>query len=150
MANATTHTHDREKIPRMLLRAMALLVVVVLLLVTYARLTDRPLEAKPADGPIAMERVLHIIASDGGAAQVLDANGSVIANMADGEGGFVAGAWRAINYQRGLNNLDPALPVRLVRFEDGRLALFDDYTGWRMEIMGFGRDNTAAFARLLN
>lgn len=150
MADATTHPHDREKIPRLLLRAMALMVIVVLMLVTYARVTDRPLEAKPANGPIAAERVLHIIASDGGGAQVLDANGSVVANMADGKGGFVAGAWRAISYQRSLHGLDPNLPVRLVRFEDGRLALFDDHTGWRMEIMGFGRDNTAAFARLLN
>jgi hypothetical protein len=42
------------------------------------------------------------------------------------------------------------LPVRLVAFEDGRLALFDDATEWRAELIGFGRDNYAVFARLLN
>jgi putative photosynthetic complex assembly protein len=39
--------------------------------------------------------------------------------------------------------------VRLIRFEDGRIALKDDLTGWRAELIGFGADNTAAFARLL-
>jgi di/tricarboxylate transporter len=38
---------DKEMIPRRLLRAMLALVVVVLLIVTWARLTDRPLTAMP-------------------------------------------------------------------------------------------------------
>ena len=40
-------------------------------------------------------------------------------------------------------------PIRLVQFADGHIALFDDFTGFEAQIAGFGADNKAAFARLL-
>ena len=140
---------DREKIPMMLIRAMFGLVMIVLLLVTFARVTDRPLEATPKDGPIAQERIIHIFGTMAGAAKVLDANGTLIADLDHTKGGFIAGIWRSLNHERAKIDADPKAPVRLVRFEDGRLALFDDTTGFRIELIGFGADNTAAFVRLL-
>jgi putative photosynthetic complex assembly protein len=148
MSNSSAQ-QDREMIPRALLRAMFGLVVIVLLLVAYARLTDRPLEAKPIDGPVAQERVIHIFGTMAGAAKVLDANGTVIADLDPSQGGFIAGIWRSLNHERSKRNADQNAPVRLVQFADGRLALFDDFTGFRVELIGFGADNTAAFARLL-
>ena len=38
---------DREMVPTILVRAMFVLCVSVLIIVAYARLTDRPLEAMP-------------------------------------------------------------------------------------------------------
>ncbi len=147
----TTRTlpQDREMVPRVLLRAMFGLVLAVLALVTYAKLTDRPLEAQPANGPIAQERVLHIFGTMAGSAKVLDADGTLIADLDTTQGGFIAGVWRSLNHERNKINADLNAPVRLVRFEDGRLALFDDTTDFRLELIGFGADNTAAFARLL-
>ncbi len=141
---------DREMIPRILLRAMFGLVLVTLALVTFARLTDRPLEAMPADGPVAQERVIQIFGSMSGKARVLDQHGGLIADLSETEGGFVSGVWRSLNHERAKANIDPNAPVRLVQFTDGRLALFDDATGFRVELRGFGADNTAAFLRLLN
>lgn len=140
---------DREMIPRVLLRAMAALVLSCLALVTYARLTDRPLEALPPDGPVAAERIIHIDAGTDGAARVLARDGTLIADLGPTEGGFVGGVWRAVLHERGKIGADPSAPVRLVRFEAGGLALKDDVTGWRAELIGFGADNAAAFARLL-
>jgi len=140
---------DREKIPTRLIQAMFGLVLVVLALVTFARVTDRPLEAMPKDGPIAQERVIHIFGTMAGAAKVLDANGTMIADLDPTKGGFIAGIWRSLNHERSKVDADLTAPVRLVRFEDGRLALFDDTTGFRIELIGFGADNTAAFVRLL-
>jgi hypothetical protein len=34
--------------------------------------------------------------------------------------------------------------------ENNRLEIFDPSTGWGADLMGFGADNSAAFARLLN
>lgn len=146
--NTQAIRRDRERIPTLLVRAMFGLVFVVLLLVTYARVTERPLEAKPVDGPIAQERVIHIFGTMAGAAKVLDANGTLIADLDPTRGGFIAGIWRSLNHERSKVGIDPSGPVRLVQFEDGRLALFDDLTGFRIELIGFGADNTAAFARL--
>jgi putative photosynthetic complex assembly protein len=130
---------------------MALLVLSTLLLVTYASLTDRPLEALPVDGPIAQERVIHIVA-DGmsGAATITDEDGEIIADLSPTQGGFIAGVWRAVAYEREKNGTDLHAPVRLMRFTDGRLALRDDIGGSRFELVGFGQDNAAAFARLLD
>ena len=142
---------DREMIPKVLLRAMLALVVACLLIVTYARLTDRPLEAMPPqDMAIVKERALVIRGSMSGAATVLSPDGTVIADFHSDKGGFVAGIYRVLDRVRGQRGLPADLPVRLVAWEDGRLSLLDDATGWRTELTGFGADNLATFARLLD
>lgn len=140
---------DREMIPKALLRAMLALVLACLAIVTWARLTDRPLEAKPADGPVAQERMIEVIGDTSGAARVLDADGRLIVDLPSNKGGFIAGVWRSLAFARHRAGVDPDAPARLIRFEDGRLALKDDLSGWRVELIGFGQDNAAAFARLL-
>lgn len=145
-----TSPHDKEMVPRALVMAMFGMVVVVLFFVTFARLTDRPLEAQPVNGPVAQERLIRIQGTMGGSAKVHDADGTLIADLDQTKGGFIAGVWRSLNHERAKINADPNGPVRLVRFQDGRLALFDPSTGLRIELMGFGADNTAAFLRLLN
>ena len=142
---------DREMIPKTLLRGMLALVVACLLIVTYARLTDRPLEAMPPQGmAIVAERALVIEGSMTGAARVLDPSGAVIAEFTVDKGGFVAGIHRVLERVRGQRGLPNDLPVRLVAWQDGRLSLLDDATGWRAELTGFGADNLATFARLLD
>ena len=141
---------EREMIPRALLRAMLALVLVCLAIVAWARVTDRPLEAKPADGPVAQERAIQVFADTSGAARVVDADGRLIVDLPSDKGGFVAGVWRSLAFVRARAGVDPEAPARLIRFEDGRLALKDDLSGWRVELIGFGTDNAAAFARLLD
>ncbi len=148
--HAPAATRQRDMIPKALLRAMLALVLVCLAIVTWATLIDRPLEAKPSDGPIAMERSIKVYADTTGSARVLDADGALIVDLPANKGGFIAGVWRSLAFVRGLSGIDPEAPARLIRFKDGRLALKDDLSGWRVELMGFGADNTAAFARLLD
>lgn len=145
---------DREMIPVLLLRALLVLVICALVIVAYARFTDRPLEAMPvlegSDIGVLKERVLFIKA-DGmsGSARVLDNNGSVIADLDETQGGFVAGIYRVLKRTRTQAGLDPELPIRLVLFENGQLSLRDDYTAWRAELIGFGATNAATFAAML-
>lgn len=142
---------EREKIPTVLLRMMFALVLCALFIVTYARLTDRPLEAMPnSDQPIVQERALILTGEMNGSAQIMDMQGQVIASLAPEDGGFISGVYRVLVHERKKQNIPLHEPVRLVEFQDGRLALFDDTTGWRAELIGFGRTNYAAFARLLN
>ena len=149
-SSATVAAQQREMIPKALLRAMFGLVLVCLAIVTWARLTDRPLEAKPVDGPIAFERSITVAADTSGAAKVRDADGTLIVDLPANKGGFIAGVWRSLEFVRGKAGLDREAPARLIRFKDGRLALKDDLSGWRVELIGFGADNAAAFARLLD
>ena len=43
-----------------------------------------------------------------------------------------------------------AAPVRIVERENGHVAVIDDTTGWKIELIGYGQDNVAAFARLID
>lgn len=145
-------TRDKEMIPTVLIRAMFILCVCVLIIVSYARLTDRPLSATPPtveESPIVMERLIRIYAEMDGSARVFGVDGSLIADYANDEGGFIAGIHRVLVRERGAVGADASDPIRLVRFADGRLGLRDDLTDFRAELFGFGADNEAAFARLL-
>ncbi|MGB3554458.1 MAG: photosynthetic complex assembly protein PuhC [Jannaschia sp.] len=151
---ARLRSRDREMVPVVLLRAMGVLVVCALLITAYATLTDRPLEAMPAlegEMNIVKERAI-LIDADGvtGAARVLDANGSVIADLDPEQGGFVAGVHRVLVFEREKRGLTMQAPIRLILFENGQLSLRDDATGWRAEMIGFGAKNADTFARLLD
>lgn len=141
---------DREKIPRILLRAIFLFVVTVLAMVTWARVTGMEPAAMPPKGvPILTERTLIIFGDQEGNARVLDTYGNQVADLSPEQGGFISGVWRSMARARNQQGIDPNAPVRIVKFADGRLGLRDDLTGWRVELIGFGRDNTKAFERLL-
>ncbi|NKX45053.1 photosynthetic complex assembly protein PuhC [Roseicyclus persicicus] len=143
---------DKEMVPAILVRAMFVLCVCVLIIVAYARLTDRPLEAMPpseAEVPAVQERLIRIFGEMDGSARVLDVDGNVIADLGPTEGGFVAGIYRVLERERGAVGLHASEPIRLVRFSDGRIGLRDDLTDFRAELFGFGADNERVFARLL-
>jgi putative photosynthetic complex assembly protein len=143
---------DKEMVPTILVRAMFLMCLCVLIIVGYARLTDRPLSAMPPSeevAPIVHERTIRIFGEMDGSARVIDVDGTLIADFASDEGGFVAGIYRVLERERGAVGLDASEPIRLVRFSDGRIGLRDDYTDFRAELFGFGADNEAVFARLL-
>lgn len=143
---------DKEMVPTILVRAMFALCVSVLVIVAYARLTDRPLEAMPpseVEVPAVNERMIRIFGQMDGSARVLDIEGNVIADLGPTEGGFVAGIYRVLERKRGAVGLQASEPIRLVRFSDGRIGLRDDLTDFRAELFGFGASNEAVFARLL-
>ncbi|MDA0963009.1 MAG: photosynthetic complex assembly protein PuhC [Proteobacteria bacterium] len=141
---------DDELVPVFMVRAMFALVVVCLVLVSAARITGRPLESTPPDGAIVKERLIYLSGDTSGAARVLDANGSVIADLPGDQGGFIAGIERVIARERLKRNLPDDGPVLLQLREGNRLSIADPLTGWSAELMGFGLTNTRSFARLLD
>ena len=142
---------DKEMVPRILLRAMLAMVLCAIGLVVFARVTDRPLVAAPPVGiPVVAERVIVLSGDMAGRALVTDMDGRVIADLPGDKGGFVAGIWRVVQRERMLRKLPDNLPVRLVLYEDSRLVVYDDFTGWRAQLIGFGIDNYRTFYALLD
>ena len=149
METTRIHAKPHELVPRVLVRAMFALVAAVLILVSVARITDRPLEAQPSDAPIISERLIYLDGKDNGTARVLDETGTILATFSAEKGGFIAGIDRVIRRERMKSGLENAAPVSLRLREGHRLSIYDPETGWSAELMGFGADNLRAFARLL-
>ncbi len=138
---------EADKIPVGLLRAMLLLVVCTLTLVTAAVVSGRDTVARPEPAAVTAERDIRLIGGGAKAVTVLDADGTLLADLA--HGGFVTVVQNALETARHRHGVDPTLPVRLVRFANGRFAVEDPITGWSVELYAFGADNEAAFTRLL-
>ncbi|MCE0506236.1 MULTISPECIES: photosynthetic complex assembly protein PuhC [unclassified Roseivivax] len=139
----------RDLVPTAMVRAMAALVTLVLCLTAFWVWSGRPLEATPPVSPVQSERLVYLKGEMSGAARVLDANGVLIADFGPDEGGFIAGIYRVLERERTNARVPVDGPVRLVAYENGRLAIFDPTTDWGADLMGFGADNAAAFAKLL-
>ena len=149
--HADLRKRDREMIPRILVRAMFLMVLAALALAAYARLTDRPLVAAPPEGvEVITERVIVLSGDMAGRALVTDMEGRVIADLPGDKGGFVAGIWRVLQRERMLRRMPDDLPVRLTLYADNRLVVYDDFSGWRAQLVGFGIDNYRTFYNLLD
>ena len=141
---------DREMIPPVLLKAMAILALSALAITTYAVLTDRPLVGQPIPSEEIRSRSIILDGDKYGGVVVKTAEGAVMADLAPDEAGFISVIWRGMNRTRMQHGVAETLPLRLVEFENGRLAIFDDETGWTVELASFGDQNRASFAALLD
>lgn len=140
---------EKELVPRTLLRGMVALTMSVLVLVTYARLTDRPLIATPPESAVTIQRQVLLDGDLSGAATVTAMDGALIADLTPEQGGFVSGVWRVILRERTKHRVSLEGPVTLIGHANGRISIHDPSTEWSADLMGFGADNARAFARLL-
>lgn len=140
---------DRDLVPRIMVRAMFGLVLTVLALVTYARLSDAPLVSTPPESAVVLERHVFLQGEMSGAATVLDGNGALVARLAPEKGGFIAGIARVLDRERTKHGVALTGPVTVIKRADGRISIHDPSTGWGADLMGFGKDNALAFIRLL-
>jgi len=150
-----TYTHIAKRpefdlIPRFLIVAISSVLMICVAMVAISVLTDRPLDSTPPHEAVVTERMIYLSGEMSGAARVLDLNGQVIAELSPEQGGFIAGVYRVLVRERTKHGVAIDAPVRLVRTESNRIAVYDDTTNWRADLMGFGVDNSRAFARLLD
>lgn len=138
---------EREMIPAALLRAMFGLALASLIIVTYAVVTHRPHEGVPAAGTPVAERQFILEGKDAQAVTVRDTDGHVLMDLP--HGGFITVIQSGIARARVVARVDGNPPVRIIRYDNGRLVAEDPATGWSAELYAFGDDNKAAFERLL-
>jgi len=142
---------DREMVPRTLVVAMFTLMGVTLALTAFATLTDRTHVGVLAESPVVVETQLSLIGTREGNVAVLNANGIQIAHSAEDKQGFIGVIWRVMERRRLLaGNPGSVEPIRLVRRENGHIVLIDPVTDMTVPLIGYGPDNIAAFARLID
>ncbi len=151
LANQMKH-RDREMVPKFLVQAMFGLMFASVALVGYASYTDMPKSGVVADSPIVNERMITLVGGRDRAAgvAVLDENGDQIAHSTLNKSGFVDVIWVSVARERVVKDITTNDPLRLVRRENGNVAVIDPATDWKIELVGYGVDNVAAFARLID
>ena len=149
LANQMKH-RDREMVPKTLVIAMFSLMIAAFSLVGYATLTDRPVIAVAPHSDIVREVSITLDGSRSTGVAVLDENGTKIAHSNENKSGFIDVIWVSIMRERLIQDVPSNAPLRVVRRENGHVAVLDDTTGWKIELIGYGKDNVAAFARLID
>lgn len=139
---------EREMIPRVLLWAMFALAMITLAIVTLSVLTNRPHVGVPPAATAVSERWLVLEGKSAQAVVVRDADGTLLMDLP--HGGFITVIQSAMARARLVAKVAGNPPLRIVRYDNGRLVAEDPTTGWSAELYAFGGDNKAAFERLLD
>lgn len=139
---------EREMIPKGLLIAMAALALSSLVLVSFSVITKRPQEGVPASSQPLSETLLILEGQSAQAVTVRDANGNLLMDLP--HGGFITVIQNAMQRERTVAGVQGNPPIKIVRYQNGRLVAEDPVTGWSAELYAFGDDNKAAFERLLS
>jgi putative photosynthetic complex assembly protein len=148
LPSPTFRNRDRDMVPRTLLWAMFGLAMASLAITTFAVVTGREPVAQPQAAEVLRDRWVVLEGHDAQAVTVRNTDGSVLLDLA--HGGFVTVIQNGLATERKKHRVDPLLPVRIVEYANGRLAVEDPETGWSIELYAFGAENRAAFERLLD
>lgn len=149
LSNEMKH-RDREMVPKFLVIAMFTLMGASLLMVGTARFTNRPVTSVVAHSDIVQELSITLEGSRSEGVSAIGLDGKVLAHSTDDKKGFIDVIWVAIMRERLVQDISSNAPVRVVRRENGHIGILDDTTGWKIELIGYGKDNVAAFAKLLD
>lgn len=141
---------DKEMVPRILVQAMFALMAASLAIVAYAQWFDVPNRGVLIEAPIVQSLDITMTGERNGTYIVTDMNGDVLVSSADEKAGFIGVIGRVIERDRLVNNVVGNPPVQVVRRENGNIAIIDDSVDLRVELIGYGKDNIAAFANLLD
>ncbi|MEM8774566.1 MAG: photosynthetic complex assembly protein PuhC [Pseudomonadota bacterium] len=147
--SSQSQTYDRELVPRRMMTAVFVLICSVLVLVSYARLTERPLVGVPPVSPVTQTVEIFLQSDTSGSVNVRDSQGNVMVDRGPNEGGFLSTIWRVVNRERIVHRVPLDGPVIVRMHENGRLSLYDPSTKETLELNGFGANNAKAFEKLL-
>jgi putative photosynthetic complex assembly protein len=152
MAHAPNTMKHPEKmlVPPFVARAMFGLMIITVSLVAYAKLTDAPLIAVVDQAPVVDSIDVIITGNKTGIYEVTDLDGTLLARSSDDMAGFLGVMGRVIDRRRLVDNVPLDGPLQVVRRVNGNVAILDASTGMATELIGYGADNVAAFAKLLD
>ena len=141
---------DRDMVPRFLVVTMFGLMLATLAMVSFAKITDQPMRGVPAVSEVVKEMPITLIGARSGGVVVEDATGKEVAWSFKNKAGFIDVIWVSVSRERKVQGVAGNPPLRLVRQANGHTVIIDPATGLTIELIGYGPDNIAAFARLLD
>jgi putative photosynthetic complex assembly protein len=123
--------------------------VLLALAIVVAAIGGKPVTMPPS--PVVSARLLSFADAPDGAVLVTDANTHrKVARLAPGTNNFIRATLRTLAHA-GSHEVVPnaAHPFLLTAYADGRLVLYDNVSGRKLDLEAFGSLNSASFAALL-
>lgn len=151
MSNTQTHTPPREKemVPKALVQGMFALMLGTIALVAWAQWSGQPNVGASKNDTVVAEMDLILTGDRAGNYTVSTTDGEIVALSNENKAGFIGVVGRTFDRNRQVHGVTSEEPIRLIRRDNGRYALIDDTTDTTVDLVGYGPDNVAAFARLL-
>ncbi len=141
---------DKEMVPRALVVGMFSLMLASVAIVTFAQLADVPNTGVLREASVVRQVDIVLVGDRSGHYEALTTDGREIADSAGTRDGFIGVMGRVIDRQRMLHKVEGNPPVSVVRRENGHVAIIDPATGMVVELIGYGADNVAAFADIVD
>lgn len=141
---------DKEMVPKFLVQSMFALMIGSLVLVAYAQWADVPQSGVLYEAPILDSRQITLSGDRTGKYVAFDENDVALASTADEKAGFIGVIGKVIDRERLVLNVAADGPITVARRENGNIAILDPNTGMSIDLIGYGADNVAAFAKLLD
>ena len=129
-----TSIQEKELIPIRLVQAVGALLLVTLLMVGYARLSDMPLIGTPKQAPVVSQTTLEFVKKENGSVSIYNNDGVEIINSRAGPYGFIVVVYNGFMSERKKKKIETNNPLKLVHYEDGRLTIIDEVSSWDMHL----------------
>ena len=143
-------TKQVEIMPKKFLGALGLLILFVLVVVFTYRFMDYPLVGVTPKSIIVKEISLDFVERNRFDVIVLDKYGKVLAESNDGTNGFLGVVFNAVKRERINKRISGDNILRMVQYENGRVAIIDDWTGMEVQVNSFGQKNLEVFSLLFD
>ena len=141
---------DKEMVPTFLVKAMFGLMIGTVALVAYAQWADVPQQGVLVEAKIVDSVNVTLTGDRNGLYEVYDDKGNLVITSADYAMGFIGVIGRAVERERLIRGITSNDPITVVRRENGNIAIIDEAADMNVELIGYGKDNVAAFAQLLD
>jgi len=150
-SRGTRHGLSQPIFPAWFVTGLLLLVAGSLMFAFWQRANPHEALVVSADhGEPVIERQLRFVDFPNGDVGVLDAaEGTTMARLTTGEGGFMRSVMRGMARERRATGHGPEMPFTLTLWADGLVSIDDPATGRQIALSAFGIDNVEAFTRLL-
>tara|TARA_A100001011_G_C14080881_1_gene744439 strand:+ start:409 stop:858 length:450 start_codon:yes stop_codon:yes gene_type:complete len=144
-----TSLQDKEVIPIRLVQAVGALLLVTLLMVGYAKLSNMPLIGTPQEVAVVNATTLEFVKKSNGSVSIYNSKGKELINSRAGPYGFVVVVYNGFMSERKKKKINTNDPLKLVQYEDGRLTIIDESSSWDMHLNSFGSMNASVFKKLM-
>ncbi len=142
--------HDDQLVPNFLVIAMFGLMFGCFAIVAYSKEQNVPMTGVLIEAPIVQSLEVIMTGNRAGTYTVHDMDGNLLATSSDELAGFIGVIGRVLDRDRRLSGITDNPSMQVVRRENGNISVIDASVDMTVELIGYGKDNVAAFAKLLD